>query len=149
MGHVPQLSVRVALASALSKSHDEDRATLPGRSGLDRLLGICWEEGSWLCYCQWEMVSHQGGRISKRDSQEAAWTTLTDWTGKLRSSGGGVAPKGIGSDDMTPDGISFVHANPKYRQFKNGDNLLEYHTAFSGLQSLADWRPNKTPTSRC
>lgn len=38
---------------------------------------------------------------------------------------------------MNPDGISFDDAEPKYRQFKNGDNILEY--TIEGEEITVDW----------
>ena len=48
---------------------------------------------------------------------------------------------GIGPDDMIPDGISFDIANPKYRQFKSGDNILEY--TLEGGEITIDWVSGK------
>ncbi len=59
--------------------------------------------------------------------------------------GRGVAPKGIGPDDMIPEGISFDITNPKYRQFKNGDNILEY--ALEGGEITVDWVSGKNASS--
>lgn len=38
---------------------------------------------------------------------------------------------------MIPDGISFDVANPKYRQFKSGDDILEY--TLEGSEITVDW----------
>lgn len=46
---------------------------------------------------------------------------------------------------MTPDGISFDISNPKYRQFKSGDNILEY-TLEHGKISV-DWVSGKGASS--
>jgi hypothetical protein len=48
-----------------------------------------------------------------------------------------LAPKGIGPNDMIPDGISFDIANPKFRQFKSGDDILEY--TLEGGELTIDW----------
>jgi YD repeat-containing protein len=55
------------------------------------------------------------------------------------------APKGIGTDDMIPDGLSFDIANPKYRRLKNGDNILEY-TLEAG-EITVDWVSGKNASS--
>jgi len=52
---------------------------------------------------------------------------------------------GIGPDDMIPDGISFDIANPKYRQFKNGDNILEY--TLEGTEITVDWVSGRNASS--
>ncbi len=46
---------------------------------------------------------------------------------------------------MPPDGISLDHANPKYRQFKDGDNLLEY--TLDGAEITVDWVSGKNACS--
>ena len=56
-----------------------------------------------------------------------------------------VAPKGLGPDDMIPDGISFDIANPKYRQFKSGDDILEY--TLEGSEITVDWVNGKGASS--
>ena len=38
---------------------------------------------------------------------------------------------------MVPDGISFDIANPKFRQFQDGDNKLEY--TLEGNEITVDW----------
>lgn len=56
-----------------------------------------------------------------------------------------VAPKGIGPNDMIPDGISFDIANPKYRQFKSGEDILEY--TLEGSEITVDWVNGKGASS--
>lgn len=46
---------------------------------------------------------------------------------------------------MIPNGISFDIANPKYRQFKSGDNLLEY--TLQGSEITVDWVNGKRASS--
>ena len=55
------------------------------------------------------------------------------------------APKGIGPNDMIPDGISFDIANPKFRQFKSGDDILEY--TLEGGEVTVDWVSGKGASS--
>lgn len=38
---------------------------------------------------------------------------------------------------MIPEGLSFDIANPKYRQFKSGENILEY--PLEGGEITVDW----------
>ncbi len=46
---------------------------------------------------------------------------------------------------MIPEGISFDIANPKYRQFKNGGNILEY--ALDGGEITVDWVSGQNASS--
>jgi hypothetical protein len=46
---------------------------------------------------------------------------------------------------MIPDGISFDSANAKYRQFKRGENILEYTLA--GGEITVDWVSGNNATS--
>lgn len=46
---------------------------------------------------------------------------------------------------MIPDGVSFDIENPKYRQFKSGDNILEYTLA--GGEISVDWVSGKNASS--
>ena len=46
---------------------------------------------------------------------------------------------------MIPDGLSFDIANPKYRQFKSGDDILEY-TLEAG-EITVDWVSGKEASS--
>ncbi len=46
---------------------------------------------------------------------------------------------------MIPDGISFDGANPKYRQFKCGDDILEY--TLEGGEITVDWVSGKNASS--
>lgn len=46
---------------------------------------------------------------------------------------------------MIPEGISFDTANPKYRQFKNGDNILQY--TLEGGEITVDWVSGKNASS--
>ena len=46
---------------------------------------------------------------------------------------------------MIPDGISFDVANPKYRQFKSGDNILQY--TLEGGEITVDWVSGKNASS--
>jgi hypothetical protein len=46
---------------------------------------------------------------------------------------------------MIPDGISIDIANPKYRQFKSGDNILEY--ALEGGEITVDWISGRNASS--
>jgi hypothetical protein len=55
------------------------------------------------------------------------------------------APKEIGPDDMIPNGISFDIAKPKYRQFKSGDDILEY--TLEGGEITVDWVSGKNASS--
>ena len=48
-----------------------------------------------------------------------------------------LVSRGKGPDDMIPDEISFDFANPKYRQFKSGENTLEY--TLEGGEITVDW----------
>lgn len=43
----------------------------------------------------------------------------------------------IGSAEMIPDGLSFDIDNPKYRQFKQGEDILEY--TLEGGEITVDW----------
>ncbi|MDA1055681.1 MAG: Hint domain-containing protein [Planctomycetota bacterium] len=47
------------------------------------------------------------------------------------------APKGIGPDDVIPNGFSFDIDNPRYRRFKSGDQVLEYSR--NGGELAIDW----------
>jgi hypothetical protein len=46
---------------------------------------------------------------------------------------------------MIPDGISFDIANPKFRQFKSGDDILEY--TLEGGELTVDWVSGKGASS--
>jgi len=46
---------------------------------------------------------------------------------------------------MIPDGISFDVANPKFRQFKNGDGILGY--TLEGGEITVDWVSGKGASS--
>lgn len=46
---------------------------------------------------------------------------------------------------MIPEGISFDVANPKYRRFKSGDNILEY--TLEGNEITVDWVSGKNAAS--
>jgi len=46
---------------------------------------------------------------------------------------------------MIPNGISFDTANPKYRQFKSGDDILEY--TLEGGEITVDWVSGKNAAS--
>lgn len=56
-----------------------------------------------------------------------------------------AAAKGMRPDDMTPNGISCDIANPKYRQFKSGDSILEY--TLEGGEITVDWVSGKNTSS--
>jgi hypothetical protein len=47
--------------------------------------------------------------------------------------------------DVIPDGISFDIANPKYRQFKNERNILEY--TLEGGELTIDWVSGRNAAS--
>jgi len=46
---------------------------------------------------------------------------------------------------MIPDGLSFDIANPKYRQFKSSDDVLEY--TLDGGEITVDWVSGKNASS--
>jgi len=46
---------------------------------------------------------------------------------------------------MIPDGLSFDIANPKYRQFRSGDDILEY--TLDGGEITVDWVSGKNVSS--
>jgi hypothetical protein len=46
---------------------------------------------------------------------------------------------------MIPNGISFDIAKPKYRQFKSGDDILEY--TLEGGEITVDWVSGKNASS--
>jgi len=46
---------------------------------------------------------------------------------------------------MIPNGISFDIANPKFRQFKSGDDILEY--TLDGGEITIDWVSGKGASS--
>lgn len=58
---------------------------------------------------------------------------------------GWSAPKELGPDDMIPNGISFDIAKPKYRQFKSGNDILEY--TLDGGEITVDWVSGKNACS--
>ncbi len=48
-----------------------------------------------------------------------------------------LVPKGIGADEQIPEGISFDNSQPKYRQYRGGDHILEY--TLDGDKITVDW----------
>jgi hypothetical protein len=52
---------------------------------------------------------------------------------------------GLGPGNMIPNGISFDTANSKYRQFKSGDNIVEYTLEHGEI--TIDWVSGKNASS--